>query len=52
MFLIFWRFQPQIVLKLFLFLIFPNSGLVARKNKNALRNTCLLLFHPMVGEKT
>ena len=28
------------------FLIFPNSGLVARNNKKPLRNTCLLLFYP------
>ena len=42
-------------LKLFLkslnysfFLTFTNSGLVARNNKKALRNTCLLLFDPPV----
>ena len=47
LFLIFWRFQPQIVLKLFLFPdIFIYSGLVARNNrcKIALK-ICLLLFH-------
>ena len=47
LFLIFWRFQPQIVLKLFLF---PDISkqlitVVARKNKMALRNMCSLLFH-------
>ena len=47
MFLNFWRFEPQIVLKLFLFFDIskqcPNSELVARNNKKALRNMCLLI---------
>ena len=46
LFLIFWRFQPQIVLKLFFdFLIFLNSELAARNNtcKMALRNMFLKL---------
>ena len=52
-FLIFWRFQPQIVLKLFLFsaVIFPNSGLVARNNKRVLRNMCLQFFYSAECEK-
>ena len=38
LFLIFWRFQPEVVLKLFSdFLIFPNSVLVAQNNKKTLK---------------
>ena len=31
--------------------MFPNGGLVAWKEKKALRNTSFLLFHPAVCEK-
>ena len=49
------KFFGDFSLKLFLncshFLTFPNSGLVAQNNKKALRNTCLLLFHPAIYQK-
>ena len=51
MFLIFWRYSLKLILNCSYFLIFPNSGLVARNNKKALRNTYLLLFHPAVCKK-
>ena len=34
------------------FLIFPYSRLVHQNNKKALRNACLLLFHPAICERT
>ena len=44
--LIFWRFQPRIVLKLFLFSDISKqcSGLVARNNKKTLTNYFILRF--------
>ena len=33
------------------FLILPKSGIVARNNKKALRNACLLLFHSALCDK-
>ena len=44
LFLIFWRFQPQIVPKLFFtyFLIFPNSGLICPEQEKVQSKTYLL----------
>ena len=41
----FGDFILSVFLNWFYFLIFSNSGLVARNYKKALRNTCSLLFH-------
>ena len=50
----FWRFQPRIVLKSFLncyyFLIFPDSGLVSRNNKKALRNIYVCYCHCFIRQ--
>ena len=48
----FGDFSLKLLLNCSYFLTFPNSGLVAQNNKKALRNMCLLLFHPVVCKKT
>ena len=53
MFLIFCDFSFKLFLNCSYFLIFPNIGFITVwNNKMALCNTCLLLFHPAVCEKT